>query len=252
MFGILAVVAGCPDGSSDNDDDFGDGRPGSNSSSSTSSSGSPDASSGGEAAKKPLTPIEKIQETLATCTKPSTGLYQTDEDSAAGDIPICERDGLDVVWWRADLDIDCDGEPSDICNVDTDPAFQPDTAARSSTNEPLDATLVPYVVIPSVSERYDFTKAGLEMGSVVLIIHGDKIAYGILGDTGPDQIIGEASYKMAQLLGIDPDPATGGSSATNILFVAFKGKESVVKKAEDPAEAEALAKKRQAALFPVP
>ena len=44
----------------------------------------------------------------------------------------------------------------------------------------------------------------------------------VIGDTGPKGIIGEASYATARDLGIDPDPATGGSDGP-VTYICFKG-----------------------------
>ena len=62
--------------------------------------------------------------------------------------------------------------------------------------------------------------------------------YGVIGDKGPDSIVGEASYGMADQLGIDPDPATGGVSGKVVGYVAFPGTEA--SKNEDHAEATEL------------
>ena len=42
----------------------------------------------------------------------------------------------------------------------------------------------------------------------------------MVGDQGPADLIGEASYATARALGIDPDPVRGGASGgvTYILF----------------------------------
>ncbi|MEI2764086.1 MAG: glycoside hydrolase family 75 protein [Dermatophilaceae bacterium] len=100
------------------------------------------------------------------------------------------------------MDIDCDGKPSTVCNKSADPAFQPQTSATDSKGAFLDASELPYVVIPLPSTRFDYAKAGLELGTVVAVIYDGKVEYGVFGDEGPDNIIGEASYAMAQLLGI--------------------------------------------------
>ncbi len=42
----------------------------------------------------------------------------------------------------------------------------------------------------------------------------------MVGDTGPDEIIGEASYATAKALGIDPDPETGGTDS-GVTYIVF-------------------------------
>jgi hypothetical protein len=165
---------------------------------------------------------------LATCTKVG-GDYATDSGGAQT-ISIC---GLtSAVFWKADLDVDCDGKMSTQCNINTDPAYQNQTSATDSAGNPLDAATLPYVVVPLPSTRFDYMTAGLDYGSVIAVIYMDKVEYGVFGDEGPSSIIGEASYRMAQLLGIDPDPSTGGTD-TGVAYIAFTGASAVVPVIED-------------------
>lgn len=159
---------------------------------------------------------------VAACKPISNGSYRTDE-SASPSVPVCGMNG--AVFWKADLDIDCDGQVTKACNVDTDPWFQGDTAFHTSGDRPLNAEELPYVVVPSRSSLWDFSSSGIKGGSVVAVVHAGKVEYAVVGDTGPAGIIGEASYATAEALGIDPDPKAGGvgSGVTYILF-----KDSVV------------------------
>ena len=165
---------------------------------------------------------------LATCNKVG-GDYATDSGGAAT-IPIC---GLSsAVFWKADMDIDCDGKMTTQCNSTTDPSWQNQTSATDSMGNPLDAANLPYVVVPLPSSRFDYMTGGLALGSVIAVIYNDKVEYGVFGDEGPSSIIGEASYRMAQNLGIDPDPATGGVD-TGVAYIAFTGASAVVPVIED-------------------
>ena len=59
---------------------------------------------------------------IATCSKVG-GDYATDSGGTST-IPIC---GLSsAVFWKADMDIDCDGGSSALCM--SDPYYQPDTS----------------------------------------------------------------------------------------------------------------------------
>ena len=154
---------------------------------------------------------------LATCDPVVGGPFATDGGGTA-DVSICGYAG--AVFWKADLDVDCDGVETAQCNLTTDPAFQAQTAATDSNGDFLDAAALPFVVVPGISSRFDFAAAGLEMGSVVAVIYQDHVEYGPLGDIGPTAIIGEASYAMAAALGIDPDPSTGGVES-GVAYIAF-------------------------------
>jgi hypothetical protein len=118
----------------------------------------------------------------------------------------------------------------------TDPSFQAQTSATDSHGNYLDAATLPYVVVPLPSARFDYSAAGLQFGSVIAVIYQDKVEYGVFGDEGPTSIIGEASYRMAQLLGIDPDPSTGGVDS-GVAYIAFTGPSAVTMVIEDHDEA---------------
>ncbi|WP_345104015.1 glycoside hydrolase family 75 protein [Streptomyces drozdowiczii] len=153
----------------------------------------------------------------SACEQVSDGEYRTDE-SASATVPVCGASG--AVFWKADLDIDCDGRVTAACNPATDPAFHGDTAFHTSDGRPLDAERLPYVVVPAPGAVWDYTGAGIGGGAVVAVVHGQKVEYAVVGDVGPAHIVGEASYATAKSLGIDPDPSSGGahSGVTYILF----------------------------------
>ncbi|MFE6622506.1 glycoside hydrolase family 75 protein [Streptomyces sp. NPDC057740] len=156
---------------------------------------------------------------VASCEQVSNGLYRTDATSAPT-VPVCGAHG--AVFWKSDMDIDCDGRRTARCNEATDPWFQPDTAFHQSDGEPLRSDTLPFVVVPSVSRIWDHSAAGIQGGGVAAVIHDDRLLYAVVGDTGPQRIIGEASYAAAEALGIDPDPATGGT-ASGVTYILFKG-----------------------------
>ena len=153
-----------------------------------------------------------------------------------------------AVVWTADMDIDCDGKESEQCNLDTDPWFMNQTAASDSMGDPLDSATLPFVVVPGKSTRFDYRMAGLAMGTVVAVIYDGKLEYGPLGDVGPTAYIGEASYRMAELLGIDPDPHYGGSDGP-VTYIAFTGMEAKLETIEDHDEAVAVGIERAEALL---
>ncbi len=169
---------------------------------------------------------------LANCNELTTGRYKTDDDSSSpANIPVCGLNG--AIFWQADMDVDCDGKQSQQCSLQTDPDFQNQTAIVDSHGDPLDAAALPYVVVPSAStSRFDYHSVGLRIGDVIAVIYQGKIEYGVFGDTGPNNIIGEASYAMASSLGIDPDPSTGGTDS-GVSYIAFTGTAAIVAPVED-------------------
>ncbi|MER5878559.1 MULTISPECIES: glycoside hydrolase family 75 protein [unclassified Streptomyces] len=155
---------------------------------------------------------------VTSCSQISSGKYRTDEETSAT-IPVCGKNG--AVFWKADMDIDCDGQVTSKCSADTDPWFQDDTAFHQSNGQPLRADSLPYVVVPSTSSIWKYTSSGIKGGGVVAVIYNNKVEYAVVGDTGPTSIIGEASYATASALGIDPDPETGGTDS-GVTYIVFK------------------------------
>jgi hypothetical protein len=134
-------------------------------------------------------------------------------------VNICSLNG--AIYWKADMDIDCDGKRTTQCNETTDCCFQPDTAFHNLADQPLTASITPYIVIPN-----DFTFPGLDTtngGNVTAVIFNGKLQYAVFGDTGPTNIIGEASYACAQKLGINPDPSNGGVGGAVVTYITFVG-----------------------------
>jgi hypothetical protein len=107
----------------------------------------------------------------------------------------------------------------------TDPQFQSTTTAKDSLGGSLDAAALPYVEVSAPTSTFDYraAPAGLTMGSVVAVVYKDKLEYGILGTVGQPDIIGDASYAMANALGLSPDPVTGGTQTNSVTYIAFKG-----------------------------
>lgn len=161
------------------------------------------------------------QELLAKvtgCTQISNGTYKTDSE-AGRTIPVCDKNG--AVFWKGDMDIDCDGQRTAQCNENTDCCFLPDTAFHQSDGRPLNAAVLPFVVVPSPSGTWDYRNFGISGGGSVAIIYNNQVLYAVVGDTGPTDIIGEASYAAAQRLGINPDPRNGGTDS-GVTYIFFK------------------------------
>ena len=176
----------------------------------------------------PPTPAQLLAR-IEACDPVVGGPFAKDASEPAT-ISICGLPG--AVFWKSEMDVDCDGKMTAKCSLSTDPAYQNQTAATDSMGDPLDAAALPYVVVPGKSTRFDYKMAGLAMGSVFAVIHKDQVQYGVAGDVGPTAIIGEASYRMAELLGIDPDPRTGGTD-DEVAYIGFTGMAAIVDPIED-------------------
>lgn len=165
------------------------------------------------------------------CAEVSSGRYRTDADQPAT-VPVCGTDR--AVHWTADMDIDCDGRPGPHCNAGSDLSFSEATAFTQSDGRYLSAEELPYIVVPGASDIWDYRAHGVRGGSVAAVVYGDRVQYAVVGDTGPDEIIGEASYATAQALGISADPH-GGGAPSGVTYIVFK--DSEVSPIEDHAAA---------------
>jgi Fungal chitosanase of glycosyl hydrolase group 75 len=165
------------------------------------------------------------------CKVVSKSNYALD-DGAAAKVPVCASGS--VFYWDADMDIDCDGKETAICNKTTDRSFQAQTAVTGSDGKYLDASIAPYIVVPGVSTRFSYLASGIRKRSAALVLYRDKIVFASVGDVGPDNILGEASYAVAKQLGINPSPSSGGVDS-GVTYIIFPGAANDVAKPEDPA-----------------
>ncbi|WP_231628120.1 glycoside hydrolase family 75 protein, partial [Streptomyces sp. Z38] len=155
---------------------------------------------------------------VSGCTPVSKGRYRKDRGRAAT-VPVCGT--REAVYWKADMDIDCDGRPGRHCNAATDPHFSSSTAFAQSDGRALSSEKLPYVVVPAPSSLWDYREHGVRGGSVAAVVYRDRVSYAVVGDTGPADIIGEASHAAARSLGIDPDPRSGGTPS-GVTYIVFK------------------------------
>lgn len=156
-------------------------------------------------------------------------------DGAPRSVPICTLDG--AIWYQSAMSIGCDGGQSTPCT--TAPGYSPDTDGTDSMGDPLNASTLPFVVVPSPGDGFDFMTAGLSMGSVAAVLYLDRLVYAVIGDEGDEGVAGEGSYALAMALGIDPNPETGGVSS-GVTYILFTGPGAVVLKSEVHAEAVTL------------
>ncbi|WP_338693540.1 glycoside hydrolase family 75 protein [Streptomyces sp. Q6] len=156
---------------------------------------------------------------VSGCREITHGRYRTD-DGARATVPVCATRG--AVHWKADLDVDCDGRRGRYCNRRTDPLFLATTAYQQSDGRHLSAERLPYIVVPGSSRRWNPYRSGVRGGTVGAIVYRGKVLYAVVGDTGPTDLIGEASYAAARALGIDPDPIRGGAG-NEVTYILFPG-----------------------------
>jgi hypothetical protein len=155
----------------------------------------------------------------ANCTVASNGKYATDDESAAT-VNICKTGT--AYHWTSDMDIDCDGLSTTHCNSSTDPWYQAQTSFTTSSGAYFTSEVTHYYVVPLPSTRFNYQSNGIRPGAVAAVVYNNRVVYAVFADEGPDNIIGEGSYSLAVALGIDPNPATGGSAGP-VTFIVFPG-----------------------------
>lgn len=152
------------------------------------------------------------------CTKTLSGAYKYDDDGNKT-AAIC-GDRTAAVYWTADMDIDCDGKVTPgKCDAAHDCCFQAQTAFQNSKGDHLTAAVDPYYVIPN---NFNLAANGIAKWQIAAIIYNGKLTYAFLADTGPANIIGEASYATAVILGINPDAKVGGTDGP-VTYIVFTG-----------------------------
>ncbi|KAI9780967.1 MAG: hypothetical protein M1839_006406 [Geoglossum umbratile] len=129
------------------------------------------------------------------------------------------------------MDIDCDGINRSAGKCGNDRSGQGQTSfgslVRGVSNgaaKELDANLVPYVVFGNQDARpsFDPQRFGMRPLSVMAVVCGDRLIYGIWGDTNGGTLTGEASISLAELCfpneGISGD---NGHEANDVLYIGF-------------------------------
>lgn len=152
-----------------------------------------------------------------SCSVASKGKYKTDTEAGAS-INICKSGS--AYFWKADMDIDCDGITTSNCNKNKDPWYQSQTSFQTSKGKSFQADKTHYYVIPLPSSRFSYKSAGIRPGAVAAVIYNNKVVYAVFADEGPNSIIGEASYATAKALGINPDPKNGGTDS-GVTYIVF-------------------------------
>jgi len=178
-------------------------------------------------------PIRKTNGKVAWygCKTDPSRLTRLERIAPQGDRPA-------AILWESKLAHDLDGSPK-ACNTPglTDQCAttlmlkpsvrQPCPAAipRSSHCLPVDASRIPYIVMPIAAPRgIDATafrtKTGLAFGDLGMVLANGKQVPVIIADGGPAYKIGEGSTALLAALSDDGKPRT---RAGRVVFIAFPG-----------------------------
>ncbi|ORY14365.1 fungal chitosanase of glycosyl hydrolase group 75-domain-containing protein [Clohesyomyces aquaticus] len=178
------------------------------------------------------------------CPNPLSIAYNSGQGKS--DTVYCKDDTSGAIYLKdtsngyADMDIDCDGLNAGEGDCFNDPTGQSMTAFQSDAQkfgiDDLDAHIHTYVVLGNDNsasegnggEKFDPKSAGIEPLSVVAVVCGGKMFYGVWGDINGGVSTGESSLALGQLC-FPNDGLTGnnGHSEHDILYIAFPGEEAV-------------------------
>lgn len=125
------------------------------------------------------------------------------------------EDEKDRVHFMADMDIDVDGSG----NSHGDPYFQPDTTLHYR-GKALDSDVDKFIVVPPLIVKK--TK-GIVLGCLAKVTYKGKFCLAVVGDLGPTRKLGEASRAVANALGINPSPISGGVDDPTVLYELWPG-----------------------------
>jgi chitosanase len=138
------------------------------------------------------------------------------------------------------MDIDCDGANNGKGDCANDPSGQSMTAFKDTVAsygiEDLDSNVHTYVVLGndnSASEgdggqKFDPQEHGVKPLSVLAVVCGDKLVYGVWGDVNGGKVTGESSISLAQMCFPD-EKITGdsGHGEHDVMYIAFQGEDAV-------------------------
>lgn len=133
-----------------------------------------------------------------------------------------------ALYIHADMDIDADGSPRAKVIDPKNGQLETSLAYKSLTGQAryLDSERVLYIALPYPLYK---SKWHVKLGDVAAVIYGDKIAYAVVADSGPSNLIGEGSVKLAQALGHDPfvvkhgKRVVGSSIPKDVIYIVFPG-----------------------------
>ncbi|GAA5844244.1 hypothetical protein JCM9279_001735 [Rhodotorula babjevae] len=153
-----------------------------------------------------------------------SGGYKTNGSGKDGTRYCADSDGDKpaYVWWQSNMDIDCDGSDGkgEICNGDG--SYQSSTTFQDDAGKHIDAQAIQYVVIDQ-DDDFDPTKFGIQPLSVVAVVCGGKLTFGVWADTNALGSMGEASVYLARTCFGTQMTGNYGHGEPDVTYIAFPG-----------------------------
>ncbi|KAF2250989.1 glycoside hydrolase family 75 protein [Trematosphaeria pertusa] len=171
---------------------------------------------------------------------------------ANADTVYCKDNASSAIYLKdtsggyADVDIDCDGAGMGTGDCGDDQSGQSQTAFKDLVQEysnnaidDLNTHIHTFVVLGNDNSPdegdggapFDPTAdAGIEPLSVVAVVCGEKLVYGVWGDVNGGKVTGETSISLAKMCFPDEDiSGNSGHSEHDVLYLAFPGEGAVPK-----------------------
>lgn len=131
-----------------------------------------------------------------------------------------ERTPGGICEMMADYDVDVDG----IGSPHGDPYFQPDTTLHNN-GKALNSDEEDFIVLPPPCIK---GVRGIVLGCQAWVTYKGKRFSAVVGDIGPTRKVGEGSYHLAKLLGMNPSPINGGEDFAKVFYEWEPGTPAVV------------------------
>ncbi|KAM7221568.1 glycoside hydrolase [Rhypophila decipiens] len=184
--------------------------------------------------------------------KLATGFFSTDD--GPGDVSYCSNTPTSpsVIYLKAsgkeftNMDIDCDGVQNGppvndkrcFSSEDTQAitSFQDIVAGYNKGIDDLNAKIHSYVVFGNSGSKpgwktFDPAAHGVKPLSVMAVVCGNKLFYGIWGDTNGDDgdhpLVGETSLALATACYGQSMNGNNGHDENDVLYIAFPGADAV-------------------------
>ncbi|KAH6952616.1 fungal chitosanase of glycosyl hydrolase group 75-domain-containing protein [Fusarium avenaceum] len=143
------------------------------------------------------------------------------------------------------MDVDCDGIQGSSaddgrCGSSGDTqsvtSFQDRIQDYGAGRKDLDANIHPYVVFGNVGTKknwptFDAQKHGIKPLSIIAVVCGEKMFYGIWGDEngddGEEAMVGEAAISLATACFGKSINGNNGHDEDDVLYIAFPGSDAV-------------------------
>ena len=175
---------------------------------------------------------------LLVKSKPAAVTFSDGHSAWTGQTDSVSRldNGKAIIVHSKFLTLDTDGASKEIRSCD--PTAQASTALSDPKGNPTDANEIAYFVLPWCGDAADKTKCkanppyrqlGLQKGDLAAVISGNKLAFAIAADVGPEKHFGEGSVELHRQLGHDtvgknsrnPKCAINESMPSEVFIVVF-------------------------------